>query len=77
MAPSNILIVFLFLNERRFLLSSANVTFNETLIETLNAYLNTRLNERLHEESYLAVPQIRAKIANSLLGPAEPKGGQI
>ena len=52
MAPSNISIVFLFLNERRFLFSSANVTFNEALIETLNAYLNARLNERPHEEGY-------------------------
>ena len=48
MVPSSILILFLVLNERRFLLSSANVTFNETLIETLNA----RLNERPNEEGY-------------------------
>ena len=49
-APSNILIVFLVLNERRFLFSSANVSFNETLLETLNAYLYALLNEKPHEE---------------------------
>ena len=51
-ASSNISISFLNLDERRFLFSSANVTFNETLIETLNAYLNACLNERPHEEGY-------------------------
>jgi len=47
-----VLVVFLILNERRFLFSSANMTFNKKLIETLNAYLNARLNESSHEEGY-------------------------
>ena len=55
MAPSDILIVFLVLNERRFLFSSADVTFNAAIIETLNAYLNALLNERPHEEGYCEV----------------------
>ena len=52
MAPSSISFVFLVLNERKFLFSSANATFNEALIETHNAYLNACLNERQHEEDY-------------------------
>ena len=39
-APSNIVIVSIVLNERKFLSPSANVPFNETLIESLNVYLN-------------------------------------
>ena len=44
MVPSTILIVFLVLNDRRFLFSSANVILNETL--------NACLNERPHEDGY-------------------------
>jgi len=50
-APSNVLILFLVFNKRRFLFSSVEVTFNETLIEILNAYFNACLNETPHEES--------------------------
>ena len=52
------LIIFLYLNESRFLFSSVEVTFNETLIETLNAYLNARLNGRPHEEGLWLDPII-------------------
>ena len=64
-APSSILILFLVLNERKFLFSSANVTFNEALIETLNAYLNAHLNERPHEEGVIYALKVPCHLQKS------------